>query len=62
MKVNVKRTYEVTVNASLEEVRKLINAIEDTFQTYVKEKKDTTAIDPLLAFKDNLILAIEESD
>lgn len=62
MKVNVKRTYEVTVNASLEEVRKLINAIEDTFQTYVKEKKDITVIDPLLAFKDNLILAIEESD
>lgn len=62
MKVNVKRTYEVTVNTSLEEVGKLINAIEDTFQTYVKEKKDTTAIDPLLVFKDNLILAIEESD
>ena len=62
MEVNVKRTYEVTVNASLEEVGKLINAIEDTFQTYVNEKKDTTAISSLLAFKDDLILAIEESD
>ena len=42
MEVNVKRTYEVTVNASLEEVGKLINAIEDTFRLVMK--KDTTVI------------------